>query len=371
MRILGIIKELDYSGAPKMMAWLLNHLIIQENEVYLLALYSNKIDQELDDRIVFLSFEEVNSNSRFVRNTIKMIKLIKKEKELIDKIKPDCVISFLDSTGYYLAFMNKILWKKRACIVVSERSDPYSHGIISRHVKAFLIQYADAIVFQTEGAKMFYNKKIRSISVVIPNPALTVANNEIIDYAKRKNRIVTVGRLYIKQKRQDVLIDAFRIINDSHPDTELYIIGDGEDKKVIEEYIKKTGTKNVYLTGKVENTIETIKNSRVFVLTSDYEGMPNALIEAMTVGLPCVSTDCRPGGASFLIRNGENGYIVPRANYKELAKCICSILENEDLANSFSYEAVKIREMISEDYVAEKWKELLCNVVANNERKEY
>lgn len=356
MKIISIIPQLNYSGAPKMIAWVSNQLSKNGNEVTLITLFSNILEQKLDKNVNCISLNVNRSKSRIGRNTVQMFYLIKKIKEIIDDFNPDCILSFLDASGYFLLWTNRFFWRKRSIkMIISERADPYTHSGLSSFIKHKWMKYADVIVFQTEGARKYYPKIIQKKGVVIPNPVVSEKKYEPVVYKDRKDQIVTAGRLFIEQKRQDLLLDAFEIVSQKHPEVNLVIYGDGEDLENIRDLIKIKKLNNVYLPGSVQNVKELIRDNKVFVLTSDYEGIPNSLIEAMEVGMPCVATDCSPGGAKTLIQDGINGFVVPRNNPEEIARKIILLLENESLSNSMAREAVKICDVFSEANIAAAW----------------
>ena len=158
------------------------------------------------------------------------------------------------------------------------------------------------------------------------------------------------------QKRLDVLIDAFEII---HPYFELYklnIYGDGPDKCWLEEYIRnKDLQKFVIMRGVTNNTLDILSKSKMLILTSDFEGIPNILIEAMQVGIPIVSTDCSPGGARLLIQNTENGFLVERGNPKAISECVKILLEDKSCQQSFSQKSRKSLFRFSEPVIEKTW----------------
>lgn len=368
MKMAFLIHHLAYSGAPKMLAWVANQMADRGHEVIIVSFFSDKIEQSLRDNISFVSLSVKKSKSRLVRNTIGMLKTVARLRKFINSQNPDVVISFLDSVGYIYLWINRLLDKHK--VIVSERSDPYQyHGIIGR-LRTFLIKYADGVVFQTEGAMNYFDACVRNMGVVIPNPV--VLKKHVSDniqqfrfkYKQRDNRIVTVGRLSILQKRHDVLLDAFSIVHKKHPEITLHIYGDGSDKDEIFRMIKERHLEYaVFLEGKTSNVEKDICSARVFALSSDFEGIPNALIEAMSIGVPCVSTNCSPGGAALLINNGENGYLTEKSNAKDLAEKLIVLIENEAISNKLSDNAVNISETFSESVVADKWEKFSYKII--------
>ena len=115
--------------------------------------------------------------------------------------------------------------------------------------------------------------------------------------------------------------------------------------------------------GLVRDIPNAIRKAKMFVMTSDYEGLPNALIEAMAVGLPCVSTDCSPGGAAELIANGENGVIVPCGDVNRLANGILDLINDPKRADNYGKKAQEIVDVLHPQKIYSKWEEYIKLVV--------
>src|SRR5690606_37218842 len=151
-----------------------------------------------------------------------------------------------------------------------------------------------------------------------------------------------VGRLH-EQKNQQLLVNAFAKISNEYPDYKLEIFGEGELRDLLEEQISKLNLEGkVILRGTTNTLFDEIIDASLFVLSSDFEGMPNALMEAMSLGLPCISTDCKPGGAKELIENKVNGLLSNRLSEKNLYECIKYMLENPTKAEMMGIEAKNI-----------------------------
>lgn len=248
-------------------------------------------------------------------------------------------------------------------IIVSERNDPkhFNGKKIVKYISSYLMKKADGFVFQTGEAKEFYDKYLNERGVVIPNPLLTDSLPEV--YAgEREKIIVTAGRLN-PQKNQKMLIDAFAKIENDYPEYKLVIYGEGTLEKELKDYVaSKQIEEKVLFPGNVSNLLERINSATLFVMTSDFEGMPNALIEAMAIGLPCISTDCPCGGPRELIVDGENGFLVPVGNEEELSKKMCYMLNNLEAAEKISDNAVHIREKLDMQRIGHLWQEYLESV---------
>lgn len=369
MKILFATTRLTYSGAPKMMAWVANQMAAKGHEVHLLTFYSEEQARLLHEKVTMRSLKVSKSRSRLVRNTTGMLKTISRLHRTVKELKPDVVVTFLDSVGYVYPLVGRILTKAK--FIGSERADPYVWRGFTRAVRVFLLQFMHGMVFQTQGAQRYFEKRKRVInrSVVIPNPVVlsdTVLNMQknIPSFSQRDKVIVTVGRLSLHQKRQDVLLDAFKLFHEENPGYILVIYGDGPDAKRIQAMIDERGlTGCVILAGRTNRVEKEIFNAAAFVLTSDYEGIPNALIEAMSIGVPSISTDCSPGGAALLIRNGENGFLVPRGDTEAIAEKMRLVVSDEEIADLFSKNGPSITNELEEMVIADKWEAYLHKIV--------
>ena len=218
-------------------------------------------------------------------------------------------------------------------VVISERNDP-NHFLGKTLVKKysrFLMRFADGFVFQNQYAKDFYKKKLKGRGEVIFNPLFTDGLPEVYT-GERKKEFVNLGRLH-EQKNQKMLINAFSAISEKHKDFTLTIYGEGKLKDELQALIDEKGLKErVNLAGNKSNVLELIKDSYAFILSSNFEGMPNALIEAMSIGLPCISTDC-PGALS-LIEDGKNGLIIKVKDEYALIEAMDKLASNTELAKS-------------------------------------
>lgn len=243
-------------------------------------------------------------------------------------------------------------------VVYSLRNDPRNMNTrYDRFIFRHIYPQADAIVFQTEDARAFFSECIRKRGVIIPNP---ISDSLPERYrGERRKEIVTVGRL-TAQKNIPMLLEAFRIVREKHADWCLNIYGQGEQKGKLEELCEKLGIAEcVKLCGFTADAIARINASGVFVMASDYEGISNAMLEALATGVPCVCTDCPIGGARMMIRDHENGILVSVGDVDALARALLEIIENPALAERLSKRAVEIREKLSADAIARKWKGIL------------
>lgn len=164
-----------------------------------------------------------------------------------------------------------------------------------------------------------------------------------------------------------MMITAFKRVLTDYPDKKLLIFGDGELKESLEAFIKDEGVENnVFLMGKTDDVPSALKNAEVYLMTSDYEGMPNALLEAMAAGLPVICTNCPCGGPKMVIEDGINGFLINTGASDELAEKMRIVFGDERLRKELSKNA-KIK---AEDFLPEvinaKWKAYLESVISGN-----
>lgn len=247
-------------------------------------------------------------------------------------------------------------------VIVSERNDPnhfYGKPIV-KYLSRFLMKKADGFVFQTRNARDFYDFDVDKTAIIY-NP-ITLPPTVKKEITNHRKEIVNVGRL-VRQKNQKCLIKAFSIIQKRHKDYTLAIYGEGGLHNELEDYINKLGLqKNVNLKGNTKNVLDEIKDAALFVLSSDFEGMPNALIEAMVLGLPVISTDCPIGGPSELIENEVNGILVPVADVDALAGAMDLVINDYVNASRMGENAKKIYEKLQIESIGAQWAAFILKV---------
>lgn len=248
-------------------------------------------------------------------------------------------------------------------IIVSERSDPVhcNQKKITKILSRFLMKYANGFIFQTMESKQFYDQHLRGRGIVIANPLKIDQLPLPYVGTKREKIIVGVGRL-IESKNYTMLIKAYKRVRDEFPEYNLIIYGEGAYRSELRNISDELGiADNVIMPGNKVDVLEQIRKASLFVMPSDYEGMPNALIEAMALGLPCISTDCPCGGPRSLIKNGENGILVPVDDVDAMTSAIRELLRNPDKAEKIAQNAIELRNLLDSEKVGQQWMEYLEN----------
>lgn len=343
-------------GAERQIILLSNQLARLGHDVTLCVLNENKSPYTINEKVHVIDLCNDEGNGR-----LRVWRRYKAFKKTVESVRPDVIVNYNLQSAYFCLGISK---KARGKVIYSERGDPYDKeysGLLGK-VRDLTVAKMDGLVFQSEGARDFFPNKVKEKSVVIHN-SVNVPQDKYPMPEERDSRIVSVGRLH-PQKNFPLLINAFARVASTFPDFKLDIYGDGDLRESLQSQIGSLGlTTRITLNKSRSNVWDCIRTASLFVLTSDYEGMPNALMEAMALGLPCIATDCRPGGARTLIDNGKNGYIVPLRNEEALAERICYMLSHYEEAKKIAREATSIKNSHSDEVIFEKWNNYLSNLV--------
>lgn len=358
MNITIFIGGLSGGGAERVVCNLSNYLS-DKHSITILTMANDKPAYNLKNNVKRISLiNEGESNNYLLKNIRRLIRF----RKYIKKANEDVYIAMLPATINLMLLNKKII---DAPIIISERCDPqtrYESSKLRKWIMNKLYPNADGFVFQTEDAKKYYAEIIGDKGVVIPN----AINSEFIREPYngiRKKEIVSVGR-FTEQKNFQMLIESFSKLSEKYLDFNLVIYGDGPLRKDLEKYIVELGlTNRIFFPGYVNDIESRLIDTSLFVLPSNYEGMPNALIEAMALGLPCISTDCPVGGPKYLIEDGVNGFLVPIGDTTLLTEKIDRILSDTKLANRIGFNSRNIVKMLSPDKIYELWNSFIVNTV--------
>lgn len=224
-------------------------------------------------------------------------------------------------------------------------------------------KYDQIVVLTNEDKEL--NWKNNSKVSVISNPVTFDTNIKTAPLTNKK--IITAGRL-VYQKNHKSLINAWKIVDQKHPDWQLEIWGDGALKNELSKLINTLGLNNkVLLMGYTNDVISQMQKASGYVLSSLFEGMPLVLIEAMSCGLPIVSYTCRCGPKD-LIEHGKNGFLCEVNDETKLAEYICSIIEDEKLRIRMGQASKKKSEEFRIEKIATQWINLFQTLI-NNKNK--
>ena len=282
-----------------------------------------------------------------IRSILRTMNRVRKINEFVRKEKTDVVISLLISPNFYNG-----LSRVKALRICSERNDPSRNTKKYQKRGLFAYRHCDHVVFQSREVMEQFPKDIQEKSYLIPNPVQVDTRVSEI----RKKKIVSIGRL-VSQKRFDILIRAFKDFHETHPDHHLHIYGKGELKKDLKELTRQLNiSDSVHFEGFHEDIHEEIRDAECFVLSSDYEGMSNALLEAMAMGHACISTDC--AGSTDLIEDGVNGILVKRGDISALSKAMTMISDDPELRERLGKKAMESMEDLSPERIVREWEKI-------------
>ena len=357
MKIGFIIGTLKYSGAEKIARYLLESLSSQGHTLSVILLAEQKPCEGITD---------VKQIPLFITGS-KYTRILKRQKairETVIKENFDVVVSF--GVTYNLDVM-EALRNTKVPVILCERNDPYTspQKKVHRLRRNLIYKKASGFVFQTERIADFFGEKIKSRSIVIPN---FIENKyEKTDAQSNENIIVITARLDENQKNISMLLRAFKRFS-SDNDYKLYIVGEGPDKGMYEKYIEENHMSDkVVLTGR-QQVLPYLEKAKFFVLSSNFEGMPNSLIEAMAVGLPCISTDCSGGGAAALINDGVNGLLIPVNDEDKLLEAMVKLANDDKLRKKLSDEAYKINDTLEFNKIISKWENYIEQIAQGGKK---
>ena len=286
----------------------------------------------------------------------------RKLRRIFMELAPDCILSFIGKNNLMTLLCTRFTGIPA---VVSVRGEPKSeyYNTVMRFLAKTLFACAAGVIVQTGAARDFFPPVIRKKAVILKNP-LNPAFVRERRTERPDGRIVSVGRVDAN-KNHALILRAFARIAPEFPDTSLVIYGDGEKRRELIGKAQELGLSNrVQFPGAVSDVAEKIRTASAFVLSSGHEGMPNALIEAMCLGIPSISTDCPCGGPRELIEDGVNGYLIPVGDEEALADRLRRIFSDEEGAERMGKQAALLLEEYRPERVNAEWMDYLLGCAA-------
>ena len=346
--ILFLISSIGGGGAERVACRLVSEFV-ENNNVYLMYFQEKENTYYISPKVNLISFSKIHqeyiNKGCYIKN-MKLLRIIEIEK-IRRKYNINITISFLHQPNILNVTAGGCELK-----ICSERNDPEGKGIDYFNEMTSAYEKADKVVFQTNYSKNKYSFQIRNKSVIIPNPICVTCLAD----KRSKKKIVGVGRL-VPQKNHELLIKSFSIFHKIHNEYILEIYGIGPLLDELKLLVKQLGLKNyIYFNGFSNDVHEKIKDAEQFVFSSNFEGMPNALMEAMMMGLPCISTNC--SGVSEIIEHEKNGILVEKGDVEGLAREMIRLCENNELREKIGKNAKIKAEEWKLDKIVQKWEAL-------------
>ena len=345
-----VIPSLIAGGMERVMSGLANYLVKKDVNVILILMFKDEVFYKLDPSIQVIepTFEKKSNFSYafflfpFLRRTIK-------------QIDPQAILSFGERYNSYLLLATLGL---RLPIFISDRSSPHkSLSGFNLWMSRVLYKKATGIVAQTSKAAELLSNRLKGAHDnirVIPNPLREIQRAE---YPK-KDQIVALGRI-VREKRYDRLLEAISLLRDQK--WKLVIVGDGYMRAEVEEWIREFGVQDrIILAGQQKEVDKYLGESKIYALSSDIEGYPNALCEAMAHGLACISFDC-VAGPSDIIEHKKNGILIEDGHIELFAEELDRLIESEEERLRLGTEATNIRSKLQGDKIFEQYLQFMLS----------
>lgn len=360
MHVAMLIGALTKGGSERVLVNLTQYLLEKGHQVTLVTQYKKENEYPLPDganRILSdITADEMGNNriDNFYRRFCKLKSIWRSE-------KPDVILSFIGKNNIMALLTTR---RFHIPVLVSVRGDPMQEYYTSwmRLMARTLFKKASRVILQTNQAMDFFPEKIKRKAVILKNPVNTAFFKPYYQ-GEREKKIVAVGRVD-ENKNHMLLIQAFANIAMQFPEYSLYIYGDGESReKLIQWVLEHELSHRIHLPGSVDHIEDMIDKASVYVLSSNTEGVPNTLIEAMLLGLPVIATDCPCGGPAELISQGINGILTPVNNLDKMTENLQKLLNNLQYAVEMGEEASKIQELYRPEIIYQSWEKCLQNAV--------
>ena len=351
MNIVFLLASLGSGGAERVVSLLANKMSELGHQVEIICLLYDDIYYKTDPDVKLTIAVRICPGS--------LLKRLFWLRNYVKTSGTNVCIAFTE--GVYCATICALMGT-RIPVIASERLDPHYMSWKRKLLKKIFLPHAAWLVVQTKYIKKYFHGSIAKRTSIILNPV----NDKVYDIepCNKESTIISVARLF-PQKRQEILIKAFASIAERFPEWKLVIYGEGPERDSLESLVssfKSQVSSRILLPGRCDTVIEEMNKAKIFAFSSDYEGLSNAMLEAVCVGLPIVST--RVSGTDELIRDGVNGYVVNLGDTDALANALERLMTDETKIQSFSLESRNLAEKFRMDNIVEEWLSLIRKVCA-------
>ncbi len=359
-KIAFYIGSLNKGGAERVFVNLAEYFLSRGYQVVMVTQYKKENEYAPDERIKRVISDispEETGKSRIVNFYRRMRKL----REVWKKERPDLVLSCVGKNNFMTIVTTMFTKTKPVVSVVGEAGEEYPNFTM-KTLANLLFPLAAGVILQTERSRGFFSKKVGKTAVILSNSLNPIFIRPRYEGVREK-RIVSVGRLDAN-KNHEMMIRTFAALTPEYPEYTLTIYGEGELREQLQKLIGSLGMEEkVFLPGIIPNVADNIEKAALFILTSYSEGVSNALIEAMALGLTVIATDVPSGGTAELIRNNENGLIIPTGDTEALKKAMRTALGDEELSERLGREACKIQTRLAPERVNKEWENYFDTII--------
>lgn len=338
-----IISHLGSGGAQRVLSTLANSWVLKGRRVCVIT-YNDKDGDffTLDPAVQRIVIGGVGTSHTLVRGLIRNIHRIIALRRALRETDAKVIVGFVAGTNVLVVLASLGLGSR---VIISERNDParQSFGWLWDRLRQVLYRYADVVTANSQGSLETMRAYVPEQKLaLVPNPLdhrTTTASRE-----KTSPTVLTVGRL-THQKAHDVLLEAFAHVSSQAPDWRLAIVGDGKLRGTLHARAERLGiSARVDWHGRVSDPFDYYRTTDIFVLVSRYEGIPNALLEAMSCGLPVIVSDASPGPLEF-VEHEITGLVVPVDNIPDLVIALERLIDDLPLRRRLGCAA---RERVAE-----------------------
>ncbi|MEN3354202.1 MAG: GalNAc-alpha-(1-_4)-GalNAc-alpha-(1-_3)-diNAcBac-PP-undecaprenol [Betaproteobacteria bacterium] len=366
MKLALIISSLSTGGAERVISLLANYWAGRGEDVSLITIDSAASDSyPLDTRVRRLPLGLVADSGGYIAAVANNRRRIIALRAAIKATGARVAVSFGEHANVQLLLATRFSGVR---CVISERTDPAQHHIaaIWRVLRRMTYPMADALVVQTKALLPWARTIVRKERAhVIPNPVRDMRHVTAGQSLERAAKIVAAGRL-VAAKGFDVLLEAFALLARQLPQCRLVILGEGPERERLMKLARTLQiTEKVSLPGRVAEPGEVLTDASLFVLSSLYEGFPNALLEAMACGVPVISTACR--GPVEIITHEVDGLLVPVSSAAELAAAMLRLMKDEPLRRKLADHARAVCSRYRLESIVQEWDGLLGADIKNSD----
>ena len=361
-----VISDLGSGGTQRVLTQMISLWLAQGKHLAVVTLAEEKNDfYTLPASVDRYSLAEIRYSTHPVIGLFANLKRIIKLRKIFKKLAPKIVIGFICTTNILTILATRGLNMR---VIISERNDPakQAFGWIWDTLRNRIYRYADVITANSQGAlasleRYVPKKKLRWV----PNPLLVSSENKFICFDRPS--IVTVGRLH-PQKAYDVLLSAFSLFQRAHPHWQLVMVGEGPLRQQLMDQARMLGiAEHVTWYGTVNDPFPYYRAAKIFALSSRHEGIPNAMLEAMSCQKPVIVSNASPGPLEYVIHN-ETGLVVPVEDVNALADALSQLADDPGLRDRLAAQAFKKLQQNSSENVMTIWNAILSSPIDNSSK---